>query len=268
MPAGEISHAQLMADSGDIGAFRLVAASVAGKHHLTGGVPRQDAYDFAPCGGGVVVAVADGPRTPVANGVAAELAVRTAIMACLKSWGEPCDRGEREAIIVRALESASETIRSTNALALRASSGGEAEMLTPETAWATTCTLALVALTDEGMTEVSFACVGDSPLITGWSGEWEVHAGDPRGFGTELSSSLPTSVGDVQHIEIDADTILLLATDGFAKDFLGVSEVAEWFATNLYTARSPVAAAYLVGYDVQGSLDDRTFLALTRLPPS
>lgn len=266
MPAGTVSHAQLMADSGDLGEFRLVAASVAGKLHLTSGIPRQDAYDFAPCGGGVVVAVADGPRTPLANGVAAELAVHTAVMTCVELWDQRCGLEERETIIAKALEVASETIRSKNALELRASGHGDEVEPTPETAWATTCTLALVHITDEGKTALSFACVGDSPIIIGEPGDWEVLAGDPRGFGTELSASLPTTLGDIQHVDFEAGTTLLLATDGFAKDFLGVPEMAEWFATNLVTARSPVAAAYLAGYDVQGSFDDRTFLALTRLP--
>ncbi len=294
-PGGDSSRPCHSADGGDDGPWALRAASVAGVRHRVTGREVEDAYAWQLAGSAVVVAVADGVGSVPGSGGAARRAVSAACAAAAatlfaaprsaagtlepagldrggKDAGqgpqadrrEPGDRepGDREAHLRGPLEpdGGGGAAACRDALA----AAGEAVAAGPGAT-----TLAVVVVDEGGA--CSLARVGDSSAFVLAGGTWRelFDEGPDDGVASSATAALPVGASRVEQSEVvlGPGEALVVVTDGVGDPLRdGPTTVAPALAGALATPPSPLGLAWAIDFSRQGCHDDRTLVALWRLP--
>lgn len=246
--------------STDLYTVRL--ASVRGYSHRYNGVPRQDeaAAAFEPESRAVVFAVADGVSSARASHIGAETACHTAIqeISYQLAAGQPIDWNMVTTVAANELVATAGDLLGQD----RPHPDAAEELL------ATTLVAGCVMPTRRG-TLLSMIQIGDSGAWILRDGRYypvldQKHDHDSPVISSAVSPlpRIPARLA-VAEFELDADSVLLVGTDGFGDPLGdGDGQIGQLFAQHLTSPPFPRALAHLLDFSRETFDDDRTLLAL------
>ncbi len=257
-------------DGGTAFGLTLRAASVRGRTKRFEGEAREDDFCLLTdsINGVVVVAVADGLGAATRSSLGSALAVRHAVAAV-----------EDQLAAGNALSIDWSTVfnRAASALVVehRGQRNGEEGRQRPDydetravsKDLGTTLTVVIVRRESSGVTSISAAAIGDSPVFRLANGEYELLVGrrvTDEAFSTSAVVALPyLPVPETVECQLEQDEILLICTDGFSEPLSeGNSDVGRFFARELADPPPIASWAYLVDFEKATYDDDRTLVAI------
>jgi hypothetical protein len=255
-----------LCDGWSCGPMTVRMASVRGYLHRYNGVPRQDDADLAleARTGAVVFAVADGVASASLAHVGAHAACRAAVEAILEDLGSPEATGPDWPRVINAAADAV-TESAARVLGRQPASQEEAESLV-----ATTLVAGYLRPSDDGLSG-SILQVGDSSAWLLRGGRYEALLAVKESEYLVSSSVFPLpripDALDPVDVRLDADSVLLVGTDGFG-DPLGDGDgkVGQLFTTRLKTPPLPLEFAHLLDFSRETFDDDRTLIAIWPQP--
>ncbi|HTS98252.1 MAG TPA: protein phosphatase 2C domain-containing protein [Streptosporangiaceae bacterium] len=235
-------------------------ASVRGYLHRYNGTPRQDDADlgFDADTGAVVFAVADGLSSASHAHLGATAACRAAVEAILRDLG-PAQAGPDWPGVMDAAASAV-TARAGRHLG-RPVSQDEVEDL-----MATTLVAGYLRPSDGGLAG-SVAAVGDSSAWLHRAGSYKpvLAVKESENLVSSAVSPLPRTPESLDSVPVrlDADSVLLIGTDGFG-DPLGDGDgmIGQLFTSYLVMPPPPDEFAHLLDFSRETFDDDRTLIAI------
>ena len=266
------------ADGGDRDGWALRAASLAGVRHRLAGHPGEDAFAWVRTGAAIVLAVADGVGSVAGSGPAARRAVDAACSAAAavletRAPDVGVEPAGVEPVGVEPVGVEAGTVPDDSAGASVVDLEGAcreaiaaAQVAVAGGRGATTLVVAAVA--DDGSCRL--ARVGDSTALVLSGSEWEeLFAGPDPERASTATSALPADEPAVETAgaRITAGEVLVLVTDGIGDPLRdGPGTVAPGLAAALAVPPSPLGIAWAADFSRQGCHDDRTVLALWRVP--
>jgi serine/threonine protein phosphatase PrpC len=245
------------ADSGRLGEFEVIAASVIGQSHLHDGAPRQDSYHFLAVGDAAVLAIADGVSARPLAGIGAETAAYVAVSTYAALLKNPEARRSWDLLISALMEAIAAADGSVRGVA--------AELQADPEELSTTLLVADLRRDITGNLVANIAGVGNSSaLMVGPDNFLEVIAGPSEGGSpSEYHQFIPGSQGRVRATRaiLPPGAALLLVTDGLADDLHASAKLRSWVSTRLSASLTPIEFAHVLSYRRQGSSDDLTAIA-------
>jgi serine/threonine protein phosphatase PrpC len=250
-----------VADGWAAAGFEVRAASVRGPGHRASGVPRQDDFALATAAGSVIAVVADGVSNAPLSHLGATMVCRT-VVDYLQRADDPVDWHDLLRCAGWALvEYAGRQL-------------GETDPQRAETLLASTVVVALVRPDGPGRAVAHLVRVGDSAAWRLRDGGWEPLFTDPADPQDELLpdgvAALPRVPAEVDPVAVtlDADDVLVLATDGFAEPLgPGTGDLGRLFGDALTTPPAMTRLAWMLDFTGGSWDDDRTVLAVWPVPP-
>lgn len=254
-------------------------ASLAGVRHRLAGTPGDDAYAWTCTNRALVLAVADGVGSVPGSGPAARRAVDAACSAAAASLERRAVTGVVPAgsemdgagtgdhpggtvtpdtdAVGRSDEDLASACGEAVAAARAAVAGGSGAT-----------TLVVAAVGDDGRCRL--VRVGDSSALLLSGPDWEeLFAGPEADRSTTATAALPAGEPAVESAgaTLAVGDALVLVTDGIGDPIRdGPETVAPGLAAAMAVPPSPLALAWVADFSRQGCHDDRTVLALWRMP--
>ena len=232
---GEAATAGWRAEGASAGPFRFRAASVVGVRHRLSGGASEDMFAWTHGAGTLVGAVADGVGSIAESAGAAARACRAAAATLLNTGS-----------LTQSVEAAND-----------AAAGGGAT------------TLVVAELRESGA--VRLVRVGDSTaFLVRADGSWrELFESPDPDRANSATYALPSGapVVEEQTVYLEADSVLVLATDGVADPWRdGPHTVAPVLVEIILRDPTPVELLAAADFARQGCHDDRTIVSLRLLP--
>jgi hypothetical protein len=241
-------------------------ASVRGYLHRYNGVPRQDDADlaFEARTGAVVFAVADGLSSASHAHVGAYVACRAATDAILQDLASPEASAPDWAHVISAAADAV-TASAARLLGHQPTSQDETESMV-----ATTLVAGYLRPLDDGLSG-SILQIGDTSAWLHRRGNYQAVLSLKESEYLVSSSVYPLpripEALDPVDVRLDADSVLLVGTDGFG-DPLGDGDglIGQLFTAHLKTPPPPLEFAHLLDFSRETFDDDRTLIAIWPQP--